>query len=72
MDRPLEILENAINKPILLKLKGKRELRGVLRSYDQHLNLFLEDTEEINETGETEALGSIILRGDNVILVSPP
>jgi small nuclear ribonucleoprotein len=72
MDRPLEILEKAINKPILLKLKGKRELRGVLRSYDQHLNLFLENAEQITENGELEELGSIILRGDNVILVSPP
>lgn len=72
MDKPLDILENALNKTILLKLRGNKELRGILRSYDQHLNLFLDDAELIPPGEEPENLGSIVLRGDNVILISPP
>ena len=72
MNKPLDILEDAIHKTILLTLKGKREFRGILRSYDQHLNLVLENAEFISPEGETEQLGTIILRGDNVILISPP
>ena len=79
MSRPLDVLSQALNKVIILKVRGHREVRGILRSYDQHLNLHLEDAEMIHPADEekkiesiTEKLGSIILRGDNVILVSPP
>ena len=79
MSRPLDVLSNALNQTVILKVRGRREIRGILRSYDPHLNLYLEDAEMIhpanNETGEepqTETLGNIILRGDNVILISPP
>jgi small nuclear ribonucleoprotein len=84
--RPLDVLTQALNKTVILKVRGNREIRGILRSYDPHLNLFLEDAEMIhpqklkdegadenaNEEPETEVLGNIILRGDNVILISPP
>ncbi len=79
MSRPLDVLTEALNQTVILKVRGKREIRGTLRSYDPHLNLYLENAEEIHagnkETGEeehTETLGNIILRGDNVVLISPP
>ncbi len=79
MSRPLDVLTTAINKKVILKVRGHREIRGILRSYDPHLNLYLEDAEMIyspKEAGDqemiTESLGNIILRGDNVILISPP
>ncbi|MFX0183164.1 MAG: LSM domain-containing protein [Candidatus Hodarchaeota archaeon] len=83
--RPLDVLTAALNKTVILKVRGNREIRGILRSYDPHLNLFLEDAEMIhppkkqgdeqedaNQEPVTEVLGNIILRGDNVILISPP
>ncbi|MFW9853863.1 MAG: LSM domain-containing protein [Candidatus Thorarchaeota archaeon] len=78
VQRPLDVLNEALNKTVILKVRGNREIRGILRSYDPHLNLVLEDAELIhppqNEEDEAkiEELGHIILRGDNVILVSPP
>ena len=79
MSRPLDVLSNALNQTVILKVRGRREIRGTLRSYDPHLNLYLENAEMIHppntETGEEsqiEDLGNIILRGDNVILISPP
>ena len=55
---------------VLVKLKGGREVRGRLKSFDQHLNIVLEEAEELR--GEnTRKLGTIIVRGDNVILISP-
>ena len=74
--KPLEILDKALHKEILLRLRGNRELRGILRSYDTHLNLYLENVEMKTDKGEdgvlTENLGRIVLRGDNVVMVSPP
>jgi small nuclear ribonucleoprotein len=62
---------------VLVELKGRKKIKGKLRGYDQHLNLILEDAEEISinpETNEqtTIQVDTIIVRGDNVILVSPP
>ncbi len=65
-----ELLSRSLGSTVLVRLKGGRELRGILFSYDQHLNLVLEEAEEIRES-KTRQLGTVILRGDNVVLVSP-
>lgn len=77
--RPIEKIEKALDKLVYIKLKGRRAFKAVLKSFDEHLNLFLEETVEINkrynretnkhDTIETE-LDSIILRGDNVVFVT--
>jgi small nuclear ribonucleoprotein len=36
------------------------------------MNLVLEDAEDVTNTELTKKLGTIIVRGDNVVLVSPP
>jgi len=60
----------SLGSTVLVKLRGNREIRGILRSFDQHLNLVLDDAEEV-KSDKTRKLGVIIVRGDNVILVSP-
>ncbi len=65
-----ELLIKSLNTMVLVKLKGGREIRGILRSFDQHLNLVLDDAEEMRES-KTRKLGTIIIRGDNVVLISP-
>ena len=42
-----EVLAQALDSIVLVKLKGGREIRGKLKSFDQHLNLVLEEAEEI-------------------------
>ncbi|RLF16902.1 MAG: RNA-binding protein [Thermoprotei archaeon] len=65
-----EVLAQALDNIVLVKLKGGREIRGKLKSFDQHLNLVLEEAEEI-KSNSTRKLGTIIVRGDNVVLISP-
>lgn len=67
----MDLLNQAREKRVLIRLRGKRRMRGILKNYDIHLNLTLEEAEEIGDEGTTK-LGHIILRGDNVIMVSPP
>ncbi len=69
-NRPLDILNNALNKSVLIRLKGAREFRGELQGYDMHLNLVLANAEEIKET-ETKKLGTVVVRGDNIVFISP-
>ena len=56
---------------LLVRLKGGREIRGILKSFDQHLNLVLDEAEEMRRDNKVRKLGLIIIRGDNVVLVSP-
>ena len=67
-----KIFEESLNKVVLVQLKGGRTVRGKLYSYDQHMNLVLEDTEDITEADKAKKLGTLIVRGDNVVLISPP
>lgn len=67
-----KIFEESLNKVVLVQLKGGRTVRGKLYSYDQHMNLVMEDTEDITEVDKTKKLGTLIVRGDNVVLISPP
>jgi len=66
-----KVLAESIGSMVLVKLKGGKEVRGKLRSYDQHLNIVLEEAEEVREDGSTRKLGTIVIRGDNVVLISP-
>jgi small nuclear ribonucleoprotein len=73
----MELLQKSIGSQVLVELKGRKKLKGRLRGYDQHLNLILEDAEEItfdleSETDSVEQIETVIVRGDNVVLVSPP
>jgi small nuclear ribonucleoprotein len=36
------------------------------------MNLLLESSEEVPTEGEPITLGSIVVRGDNVVMISPP
>jgi small nuclear ribonucleoprotein len=76
MNKPLELLSKSLDMRVLIKLKGGRELRGKLRGFDQHMNLVLENAEEVRKNEENEEMilnvGTIIVRGDNVIIISPP
>jgi len=66
----VDMLSSSIGKNVLVKLKGGRELRGTLKGYDYHLNLVLENAEE-TRGARTRQLGTIVVRGDNIVLISP-
>ena len=75
--RPLDLLQKSIGSQVLVELKGQRKLKGKLRGYDQHLNLILEDADEIAfnadmEQESVETIHTVIVRGDNVVIISPP
>ena len=70
MERPIDVLNNAKGKRVLIRLKKGAEISGLLQAMDLHLNMWLEDAEQISE-GEKIKLGTILIRGDNILYVSP-
>ena len=71
MMKPLAVLNKAINQQVIVELKGKRGYRGTLDGYDPHMNLVLRNAEEILDSKTTRKMDAIIVRGDNVIYISP-
>ncbi len=67
-----KLLNEFINKPILVKLRNNHTIRGNLQTFDDHMNLVLEKSEDITSENEVESLGKIILRGDNILIISLP
>ena len=67
-----KILEESLGNFVLVRLKGGKRLRGKLKGFDQHLNLVLEETEDTTDKKDMKKLGAIVVRGDNVVIISPP
>lgn len=72
MVKPLHVLHESLNKPVLVAMKGGKEYRGVLDGYDQHMNLVLKNAEEIINGESKGVYNVVIVRGDTVIYISPP
>ncbi|MBI4139998.1 small nuclear ribonucleoprotein [Candidatus Woesearchaeota archaeon] len=69
--RPLDALNNARGKNVLVELKNGRQFVGALKAFDIHINVVLDNTEE-RENGQTKRkIGTVFLRGDTIILISP-
>lgn len=69
-NRPIDVLEKAKGKRVIIKLKSGAEITGVLQAFDLHLNIWLEEAEERKNDSQIK-LGSTLLRGDTIILISP-
>jgi small nuclear ribonucleoprotein len=72
VDMAVKVLDESINQVVLIKLKGSKTIRGNLLGFDQHMNLLLDSSEEIPAEGDSKGLGTIVVRGDNVVMISPP
>ena len=70
MVMPQNLLEKSLGREVRIKLKDGRVIQGKLNGYDEYMNMVLEDTEE--EKGEEKRrLGTLILRGNNVVSITP-
>jgi small nuclear ribonucleoprotein len=70
-ERPFDLLNKALNKQVLIRLKNGTNIRGRITSFDAHMNTVIEDAEELEDGALKTKLGTILLRGGNVLFVSP-
>lgn len=70
MALPLDVLEKHVDRELMLRLKDGRVLQGTLSGFDDYMNLVLEDVEEDHE-GSSRRLGTVILRGNNIVSAVP-
>jgi len=63
------LMNNSVDKVVTLRLRNTKTIQGILKQFDIHMNLSLEDAEDISDE-KPEKLGTILIRGDNIIAVS--
>ncbi len=70
--RPLDALNDARNKRVIVELKNGKQMIGNLKAFDIHINVVLQDSEERSTTGEiTRKLGTVFVRGDTITIIAP-
>ncbi|HEX7178124.1 MAG TPA: LSm family protein [Nitrososphaeraceae archaeon] len=72
VDMAVKVLDESLGKSVIIKLKGGKVIRGSLQGFDQHMNLLLEGSVELLSDNKSNDLGTIVVRGDNVVMISPP
>jgi small nuclear ribonucleoprotein len=70
-DRPLDALNRARGSRVIVDLKNGKQLIGKLKAFDIHINTVLEESEERVDGQATRKLGTVFVRGDTIILISP-
>jgi len=68
--RPLDALNNARNKRVIVELKGGKQFVGILKAFDIHINIVLDDAEERENNETKRKLGTLFIRGDTIIMIS--
>lgn len=74
--KPYELLNQSLNKRVIVSVRGDREYRGILDGYDMpHMNIMLRDVEEVENVGKPDEKHInhrfTIIRGENIIYISP-
>jgi len=71
IERPLDLLNNAKGKEILVQLKNDKQLVGTLLAFDIHINIVMDNAKEIKNNEVARNIGLTFLRGDTIIFISP-
>lgn len=69
--RPFDVLNGSLNNTVIIGLKGGVEFRGTMVAYDVHMNLVLEKAEQLVNGEVKRGVGTVLLRGDSIVFISP-
>ena len=69
--RPLDALNRARDKKVIVELKNNKQYVGNLKAFDIHINVVLENAEERVDGEVKRKLGVIFIRGDTITIISP-
>ena len=69
--RPLDALNKSRDKRVVVELKNKKQYIGLLKAFDIHINVVLEEAEEREEGEVMRKMGVVFIRGDTITIISP-
>ncbi len=67
--KPLNLLVKRINNDVSIRLKNDVEYHGRMVDCDSHMNVILEGATEFRNNAPSTNLGSVVLRGSNILYV---
>ncbi len=70
-ERTVKILDEYIDKTIQIHLRNKKIIKGNLKTFDEHMNLTLVNSEDSDEAG-VKNNATILIRANTIILISLP
>ena len=68
--RPLDALNKARGKRVIVDLKNSKQYVGLLSAFDIHINVVLDDAEERADGEVKRKLGTVFVRGDTITIIS--
>jgi len=68
--RPLDALNKARGKRVIVELKNNKQYIGELDAFDIHINVVLNDAEERVDGEVKRKLGTVFVRGDTITIIS--
>jgi small nuclear ribonucleoprotein len=71
IERPLDVLNNAKGKEVLVQLKNNKQIVGTLLAFDIHINVVVDNAREMENGENKRNVGLTFLRGDTIIYISP-
>ncbi|EDO07317.1 putative snRNP Sm-like protein [Babesia bovis T2Bo] len=71
---PLALVDKCLGTKVWIIMKGEKEITGVLRGFDDYMNVVLDDVTEytFKPTGvETTELKDALVNGTNIAMIVP-
>ena len=76
-----QLLQQSVGRVVLVKLKGRRSVRGKIKGFDKQMNIVITEAVEILEQPDSNnspekgkdqesQVGDALIRGDNVITIA--
>jgi len=70
LSRPLDALNKARGKRVIVELKNNKQYIGNLDAFDIHINVVLMEAEERVDGEVKRKLGTVFIRGDTITIIS--
>ncbi len=69
---PNQMVRSLIGRVIRVEIKGEEmDLVGKLEGVDDYMNLYITNATEYKNDEKIRNLGSVVLRGNNIIMIRP-
>jgi small nuclear ribonucleoprotein len=68
--KPFDALNSSKSKRIIVELKNNKHYVGILKAFDPHINVVLDDAEERIDGEVKRKLGTVFIRGDTITIIS--
>lgn len=66
---PIELFRKYTNKEIRIIMRQEKEYNGIMKGFDEHGNVFIDNCEELSIGGSNIKIGSVIINGGSIAMI---